>query len=365
MKMTKKSAVLASVLATTIAGLSPAVAQAAPANGVVVGPGSPMRMPIEGEKVVEGRHVGAAMCSLGVPGTIIDQNGNKQRVILTAGHCLVPPSVDEEVKLTGKWYIPTREGDVLLGEKVVATDVLAQAEAMDVEGVRALLENLFNTPDYGVIEVHPDVVTTGRSESVSEFGRVKGEPVQIVGIQDNRTLAPFEVSGDNFGQPICSDGSRSGRSCGFQLFRVRHGVWALMPIDNGDSGGNVYNPQTREAIGVNSMGIGPLTRAQPIDVALEETYGIPDGQVNDRFQVETNTQAHTPTRTIQEDSRFSAEQKRKEAQNEMGSTLGDLIPGLDLPSPQLPIPSPKLPIPSADLLPGVNDVMAQAGLPTL
>lgn len=63
-----------------------------------------------------------------------------------------------------------------------------------------------------------------------------------------------------------------------------------------------FDPVTGEAVGVTSTaGWGLFGRAQPIDVVLEEAYGIPDGEVNEYFTLPESTQAHTPMLTFSED----------------------------------------------------------------
>lgn len=383
MKNSKKAVVLTTALAAAAGGFVPglATATAAPTSSdVVVGPGSPMRMPFPSNEKVGNRHVGTPMCSLGVPGTIVDENGVSHRVIMTAGHCVVAEDMETGEKVTGQFYIPTKNGDKLLSKDWVGTDIMpSESEIEATDDPAVFFDMLFNSPDYGVIEVQDDVKTTSMSHSVDEFGGVHGEPVQIVGIEDKRTLEPMEIAFDNLGEPVCTDGSRTGRGCGFQVFRVRNGVWAISPIDHGDSGGNAYNPETREAIGVNSMGIGPLSRFQPIDVALEEQYGIPDGQVNDYFKVETSTEPQSEFRTIDEDSQFTLEHTKPEMPD-LGP-IGDLIP--ESPAlPELPevpeLDSPNLPIAGTETAPQlnvsnvrqqahdtVNNLTSQAGLPSL
>lgn len=368
MAYSKRTAALTAALTVAAGGFVPGMATAnaadvnsAPAgsttstsSNVVIGPGSPLRMPVLSNEVIEGRHVGAPMCSLGVPGTIVDENGVPHRVILTAGHCVMTDGEMTGEASTGEFFIPTKDGDKLVNKDIIGSDFLP--DEGDVENSRSIAEGLnyvFNSADYGIIEVQDDIQTTSLSQSVDEFGGGQGEPVQIVGIEDKRTLEPMEVSFDNLGEPVCTDGSRTGRGCGYQIFRVRNGIWAISPIDNGDSGGNAYNPETREAIGVNSMGIGPLSRFQPVDVALEEQYGIPDGEVNDYFQVETSTEPQSEFRTIDQDSKFAEEHMAPPTFDEIIGELlpeevGSLIP--DLPSPSLP---------SADT------VASQASLPSL
>lgn len=303
MNVSKKYfSILAATSCVTFGFAVPAIADP------VVGPGVPLRMPFPSDKVVEKRHVGTPMCSLGTPGTVTDKNGKKQRVILTAGHCLLAENELEDgskEQLSGNFYVPTKNGDVLLGRAVKATDNMDVSDESLTNPV-LLLNEMFNKPDYGVIGVEDNVETTSMSSSYNEFGGNHGEPVQMMRIQDSRTLEEYEVAVDNFGQPICTDGARTGRNCGVQLFRTRNGVWAGgVGTDHGDSGGNAFNPQTRESIGMVSMGVGPLSRYQPADVALEETYGIEDGKVNKYFETEKSTKQQSEFRTIKEDQAFA------------------------------------------------------------
>lgn len=381
MARSKKTATLTAALSVAAGGFVPAMTAEAAASvepvgsDVVVGPGSPLRMPFPSSENIDGRHIESPMCSLGVPGTVVDQNGVSHRVIMTAGHCVVAKNTETGEEVTGQFFIPTKTGDKLLSEDYMGTDVLPDEDSFDENTtVPEYFNSLFNSADYGIIDVRDDIKTTSLSHSVDEFGNVHGEPVQIVGIQDKRTLAPMEITADNFGEPVCTDGSRTGRGCGYQLFRVRNGVWAISPIDHGDSGGNAYNPETREAIGVNSMGIGPLSRFQPIDVALEEQYGIPDGEVNDRFKVETSTEPQSEFRTIGEDAEFT-EQHAKPKQPDLGP-IGELLPeGVEVPpeiadiiseSPALPnLPAPQAPAANTEATQAINNLSAQAGLPNL
>lgn len=388
MASSKKAVTLTAALSVAAGSFVPGIAQAgvAPAEGVpaqvaptssgiVIGPGSPMRMPFPSSQNIEGRHIESPMCSLGVPGTVVDQNGVSHRVIMTAGHCVVAKDEDSGEELTGQFFIPTKDGDKLFSGDYMGTDVMPDEDAFDENTtVQEYFNTLFNSADYGIVAVRDDTKTTSMSHSVDEFGNVHGEPVQIVGIEDKRTLAPMEIAIDNLGEPVCTDGSRTGRGCGFQLFRVRNGIWAISPIDHGDSGGNAYNPVTREAIGVNSMGIGPLSRFQPIDVALEEQYGIPDGQVNDRFKVESSAEPQSEFRTIDEDVQFTKQHVQPE-QPDLGA-IADLLPeDIELPPEIADIisESPALPNLTAQQVSGstaqaaqaVNDLSAQAGLPNL
>lgn len=281
---------------------------AAPEGAVVVGPGSPIRMPFPDTPIDSGRFISAPSCSLGVPGTVRDENGNEREVILTAGHCL---EAEREIgvgpKVTGDVYVPTPDGDILIG----TADVVNMGDIDDsaiLGGPIVLINSMFNQADYAFIRPADGVEVTSISESRDEYGQIHGEPVQMVGVVDRRTLQPYEIAVDNFGEPICSDGMRTGRNCGYQVFRARHGVWAVgMGIDHGDSGGNAYDPRTNEVIGVTSMGVGPLSRFQAADVAIEEAYGIEDGKVNENFTVTPNNQSQSEFRTLEEDQAYNQE----------------------------------------------------------
>lgn len=315
------------------------------AHAVVVGPGDPIRTPMEGSPWDGHRNINSPMCSAGVPGTVTDRNGEKHRVMLTAGHCVNDaPDVGLPI-VTGEVYVPTTEGDKRIGT--------TGAHRWEVPQEDAGLESLpaaFNGADYGVINLDPDVETTGASYSIDENGQSYGEPVAMTGIQDNEDLPRGEVSFDNFGKPICKDGMRTGRACGYQVFRARNGIWTVgIGVDHGDSGGNAYDPTTNEVIGVNSMTFGPVSRVMPADIAIQEAYGIPDGQVNDHFEVSDSTAQRDSTyRTLNED--MAADQEYARTQNSQGSQEGSVPQLTDLvdqlpQSPQLPeLPqSPQLP----------------------
>ncbi len=130
----------------------------------------------------------------------------------------------------------------------------------------------------------------------------------LTGVRDYPDLAFWEASADNFGQPICKDGNTGGRACGTQLFRTQNGIWSFgLNYENGDSGGVNFDPETGEALGVTSMGFGPIGRAQPVDLAIEEGYGIPDGQVNEYFALPESTEPADPTRTQADDVQGAVE----------------------------------------------------------
>ena len=127
------------------------------------------------------------------------------------------------------------------------------------------------------------------------------------------------------------------------------------------------------------MGIGPLSRFQPIDVALEEQYDIPDGQVNERFKVETSTEPQSEFRTIDEDVQYTNQHVPQE-EPDLGP-IGELLPeGVEVPPeiadiisespalPELPIPelsSPQLSDSTAQAAQAASNLSSQAGLPSL
>lgn len=341
------------------------------AHALVVGPGDPIRTPMEGSPWDGHRNVNSPMCSTGVPGVVTDRNGEKHRVMLTAGHCLNDaPDVGLPI-VTGEVYVPTTEGD-----KRIGTAGAHRWEVPQEDDDLASLPAAFNGADYGVINLDPEVETTGASYSIDENGRSHGEPVVMTGIQDNKDLPRGEVSFDNFGKPICKDGMRTGRACGYQVFRARNGIWTVgIGVDHGDSGGNAYDPTTNEVIGVNSMAFGPVSRVMPADIAIEEAYGIPDGQVNDHFEVsDSANQRDSSYRTLNED--MAADREYVQQQNSQPSQ-GDSVPQLDgladrLPQlPQLPeLPqSPHLPqspqLPQMPAFPQVVDGIDLPALPEL
>lgn len=278
------------------------------AHAVVVGPGDPIRTPVEESSWDGYRNVNSPMCSLGVPGTVRDRYGQQHRVILTAGHCLNNSQTSGLPVITGEVYVPTTDGDKHLG-----TAGAHRWEELQEDSGLASLPATFNGADYGIINLDSDVETTGTSYSIDEHGQSHGEPVAMVGIQDNVDLPYGEISFDNLGKPICKDGMRTGRSCGYQILRARNGIWAVgIGVERGDSGGNAYNPTTHEVIGMNSMTFGPVSRVMPADIALEEAYGIPDGQVNDHFEVsDPAAQRDSLYRTFNEDMAADQEYAQK------------------------------------------------------
>lgn len=334
---------MVAAMATTVTLAAPAIAEP-----IVVGPGDPIRTPLPGSPVENGKHMDAAMCSSSVPGTITDKNGKKHRVMLTAGHCVNSTPMDGGIPATGDdVYAPTRDrGDVKIGKRGPHNFTIGIDESQTDPA--QLLNGMFNSSDWAFIELEDDVETTNVSYSKDEYGQNHGEGVPMNGVVDYKRLGPNEVSIDNLGKPVCIDGTRTGRSCGYQVFRVQNGVWAIGPrMNHGDSGGNAYDPETLQVVGMNSMVIGPLNRFQPADTAIEDAYGIEDGKVNDHFEVEKSSKDRSDEyRTLSEDAADAQEYKSR--------TQGNQQPGSDL-LPQLPqIPG----------VPSIDKIGADLPLPT-
>lgn len=324
MKLNRSTSIIAAMIAAGATFAAPAAA-----NAVTVGPGSPIRMPEPGAVVDGDRHVRTGMCSTSVPGTVTDADGNRHRVILTAGHCVNKEGHEGMPKSSGVIYAPAPEGDVRIGE--VGPAMFFMPDDSDFEGGGNLLDSMLNGSDYAFVELDEDVDATSVSRSVDEDGRVHGEGAQMTGVVDYRELQPGEVSVDNFGQPVCSDGARSGRNCGVQIFRVRNGVWAVSRLEKGDSGGNAYDPRTNQVVGINSMAVGPVSRYQPADQALQDAYGIEDGKVNEHFQVEESTEPHSEFRTIGQDIAADEAWIAENEPEQAPSSPLPKIPGLPLP----------------------------------
>ncbi len=305
---------------------------------VRVGPGSPIRMPEADTPVSEGRHVGAGMCSSGVPGTVTDSEGNEHRVMITAGHCLTGGEYPGLPAGTGVIYVPTPDGDVRIGESGPRNFPPPSEDGPN--DIAYLVDSTLNGPDWGFIELDDGIETTSISQAADENGGNVGEPVQMTGIVDYGDLEPGQVSIDNFGKQACTDGTRTGRQCGYQVFRARNGVWIVaLQLDNGDSGGNAYDPETNQVIGVNSMAIGPLNRVQPADVAIQEAYGIEDGKANDHFQIADFTEPQSEFRTIGEDVAYAeAWAAENEPAPSIYDQIRDIVPGLPEESP-IPLPA--------------------------
>lgn len=272
------------------------------AGAAEVAPGAPMRMDDYSEMTAslpEGMpdEYKRTTCSQGVPGTVTLLDGTQKNILISAGHCVY--GIETVSEMGDAVYLPTPEGDVVIGYTDAGGPLTISEEEY---APLAAMNEAFNTPDWGTVELEPGVTATRLTDSVDTQGNSHGEPVELTGVRDYADLNFWEVSADNFGQPICKDGNTSGRSCGVQLFRTQNGLWSVgLNYQNGDSGGVNFDPQTGEALGVTSMGFGPIGRAQPIDLAIQEGYGIADGQVNDYFALPESTEASDPTRTQADD----------------------------------------------------------------
>ncbi|MDK8449696.1 hypothetical protein [Corynebacterium mastitidis] len=286
-------------LVASLAGLPAAFAAQATAAEVAPGAlmltvedGTAEDLPVE----VPPGYDATGTCSQGLPGTVTLPDGEQRRVMVSAAHCLKgTEGVEGDV---ASLYVPMEEGNRLIalpdrGEKATFT-----------EGDHPLDPDYWfdTTPDWATADLAPDAEMTRVADSVDQYGRRHGDPVVLTGVRDYRTLSEGEMTFDNLGQPICKDGQTTVRTCGVQLLRTRNGVWFAGLALPGDSGGVNFDPVTGEAVGVTSTaGWGLFGRAQPIDVALEEAYDIPDGQVNEYFTLPESTQAHTPMLTFSED----------------------------------------------------------------
>ncbi|MDK7181087.1 hypothetical protein QP446_10005 [Corynebacterium riegelii] len=279
----------AAVFASTLA--SPAVA----AEPALAAPGAPMRiMPKNppatvkngyGDDVKVPSSFFTYVCSQGPSGTIRHLDGSEQKVMLTASHCITPlpnlPDMTDQVQVNvGGAYQP-------IGVRGRANYV--PPAAMNLDDPVAT----YNTADWGFVLIDAGVNPTHVSQSKTSTGEGPSAPVELTTLKDYRTLRPGEVSFDVAGQPICKDGSTTGRTCGTQLFRNRDGVfsWNLNYIQ-GDSGGVNYDPRDGSVIGVTSMVLGPLGKAQAADRIVEEAFGIPDGQVNEHFTLAPSNAPH-------------------------------------------------------------------------
>ncbi|WP_055123279.1 hypothetical protein [Corynebacterium oculi] len=273
----------------------PAVATAAE-----VAPGAPMRIyPVieQDDPLAQApQHMVTQYCTQGVPGTVTLPDGSQKNVMVTAAHCVWGTTAQPD-ESHPEIYVPLPEGDRVIGVREGGRQPFEAGE-------EATLEDVYHQvidDDWATIALDEDAEMTRVADSVDQFGQSHGEPVVLTGVRDYPYLEQGQLSFDNLGQPICQDGQTSGRTCGVQLMRVGNRLWSVQAIDSGDSGGINYDPHTREALGVSTDGFGLLSITQAADVALEETYGIPDGQVNERFRLPESEQPHTPMRTMDAD----------------------------------------------------------------
>ncbi|KQB85358.1 hypothetical protein [Corynebacterium oculi] len=302
---------LALCLATTGLGLAAPVATAAE-----VAPGAPMKIylePEEGSPLAEApQEFLNSTCSQGLPGTVTLEDGTRKDVLISVAHCLVGEEQDS-VTLKPEVYARTPEGDKLIAVREHGEEVPGFPDDLgDIERLRLF----FDTDDAASAELVEGVHTTRVADSVDQYGQSHGEPVTLTGIRDYPALGPWQVSFDNFGQPICKDGQTTGRTCGVQLMRTQNSLWSLNEIAGGDSGGIQFDPETGEALAMVSYGLSfsnMLSVSQPIDRTIEQLYGVPDGQVNERFALPESTEGHDPVRVYEEEK----QQKRQWAEENL------------------------------------------------
>ena len=277
-------------------GLAAAPAQAA--EPALVAPGAPFHVPSTETPAFHTTPWGAQVkypaerynvtCSQGPTGTV-----RGQRVMLTASHCvnqlpgLPPPSAEITV--------PVGEAYSRIGTRGPNSGPTTQ----DVSP--ADLPTALTEADWAVVRIDDTVTATNLTHSRDAAGRSQGNPVKLTGIRDSRTLRPGEFSVDNFGQPICKDGATTGRTCGRQIARSRNSVYSVgVQAAMGDSGGVNFDPRDGAVIGTTNGGVGPLFVSQAADRTIEDAFGVPDGQVNDAFQLpETAPRAEFTTSDVE------------------------------------------------------------------
>ena len=316
--------------ATTAAGIAltlSAATAASPAQAAepaLAAPGAPMRIVPEqvpptfpmptGRELKVPPEFFSAVCSQGPIGTVRTPDGT-QRVMLTASHCV--NTLPGRLPVKNEISTPVGQQYIRLGERVASNHVAPRAMDLSdpMESIR--------TADWGVVRLDDAVVDTSLAQSRDWEGGNQSEPVRLTTIKDYRTLAPGEVSVDNFGQPICKDGSTSGRTCAQQIGRTRNGVYSWnLGYAQGDSGGVNFDPRDGAIIGVSSMTLGPLGKTQPADRIIEDAYGVADGHVNEVFTVSESTAPHANFDIPAE------EEKRVEAE------IARLNPGVTPPVPR-------------------------------
>ncbi|MCQ4623967.1 MULTISPECIES: hypothetical protein [Corynebacterium] len=276
----------------TLATATEAAPQAHADTGAAAAPGAPMRvLPYDpefpfGPDVSVEEATGMDMppeaftlaCSQGPIGDVLLPDGTTQRIMVTAGHCVVGDT-ETGLLLGSDVYAPTRDGY----ERIGATGMVHFQGGAPVNPL-AIPETAMTTVDWGIVVLDDDTAVDGSASSKDKANRNGSTPVTLTGVRDYRTLRPGEVSFDNFGQPICKDGMIGARKCGYQLLYTADNVWHVsLDYKHGDSGGVNFDPSTGQIIGVSSLGVGPLGTAQRADRAIELAYDVPDGQVNDYF----------------------------------------------------------------------------------
>lgn len=220
------------------------------------------------------------VCSQGPVGDVTLENGGTQRIMLTSGHCLAGVS-DQGVVMGQDVYAPVRGGYQKVGTVGLVRTVNVPG---GYDGLSVAARKARNSTDWGVVVLDPSTPVDGAAASRDRFGGQPSRPVPLTGVRDYPTLAPGEFRLDNFGQPLCKDGSVGSRKCGVQLLYTSETVWSWgLDYAPGDSGGVNFDPSNGQIVGMTSMGVGPLGAAQRADRAIESGYDIPDGQVNEKF----------------------------------------------------------------------------------
>lgn len=314
-------ALILSIVLGLIPSLAASPAHAAPAatatvNAATVGPGAPMRLrPYDADRPfgpegptfaeVAGIEVHPDMlnsgCTQGAVGEVELLGGGTQRVMITAGHCLIGEQ-QNGILMGATVYAPTRDGYIPIG----TIDLVHTANLPGgYDNIATAARKAPKTEDWGVVVLDAGALVDGSASSLDRHGAGPGAPATLHGVRDYRTLAPGEFAVDNFGQPVCKEGSISGRSCGIQLFYTENNVWSwALDYASGDSGGINYDPRTGEVIGVTSLGLGPIGTAQRVDRALEQAYEIPDGAVNTRFRTAAPEHPRADFVTANEEEEF-------------------------------------------------------------
>ena len=282
---TPASLAAAALLLSLAAPLTTFTAQAA--EPALAAPGAPFRVPAVnppaqaatpwGERLNAPPELYTVTCSQGPTGTVATPTG-PQRVMLTASHCVnrIPGMPEPSTEVT----VPVGDSYTRIGTRGPNSGPTTETHSL------ADLPAALTEPDWAFVRIDDSATATNLSHSRDAAGGSAGAPVQLTGIRDYRTLRPGEYSVDNFGQPICKDGATTGRSCGRQIARGRDTVYSVgVAAEMGDSGGVNFDPRDGAVIGTSHGVIGPLFVSQAADRALEDAYGIPDGQVNQAFQI--------------------------------------------------------------------------------
>lgn len=294
------------------------------ASAATAAPGAPIRIQAA-KPAVEGmpRQLDAAICSQGPVGTVTEADGTKRTIMLTAAHCTM--ALGDGWEPTSEVFVPRPEGDELIGYREAH-----RLEETHTGDFSSDLVNFSLGADWAVVELEEGVSTSRLATSVDADGRSQGAGVTLTGIRDYRNLRKNEISADNFGQRICKEGTTSGRSCGWQLFRSQNSVFSYgLDYLDGDSGGVNYDPNTGEVIGMTAAAFGPIGHSQTADAALQAAYGIPDGKVNERFTLAESTEAHDEYRTVSHDAQETNEWLRNNGESQVDKQ----------PAPQTDVPS--------------------------